>query len=217
MPRYKKVPLDKLIVDPAYQRELDEKRVEKIVTEFDPALLGTLEVSVRNGKSAVFDGQHRLAALKEVGETSAPCLVHEGLSVPEEAMLFVRLQTERRALKPLDRFKARLRAGEEEALEIAQAAKDAGYVISSGGGDDNRIGAVTALDRVYQRGGPPLLQDALFLLSTWKGEPGGTDGALIEGLGIFIDSNRGPKAVAKQVGLLVGIKGPYKKRAKATA
>lgn len=251
IPKYRKVPLTDLFVDAAYQRPLDEKRVEKIRDEFNPALLGTLEGSVRNGKVAVFDGQHRLAALHALDAKQAPCLLHENLSVPEEAALFVRLQTQRKTLRPIDRFKARLVGKEPAALIIETVVNRHGYAVLEGG-HSHMIGAVTALDRVYDRGGEELLDRVLTLLDTWRDEPRGTDGALIEGLAIAIQkfgdhprwehigeelqhvtatsilrkamatmetgggSGSRPQAVAKQLGVLVGIRGPYKKRQKAT-
>lgn len=248
MSRYKRVPLNELVVDPTYQRVLDVKRVERIADDFNPALLGTLEVSRRNGKCAVFDGQHRLAALKRRGAKDAPCLIHEGLTVPQEAMLFVNLQTQRKTLTPMDRFKARLAAGDAKAKDILAIAAEYGYSIQQGG-HAKEIGAVSALDRVYDRGGSVLLEKVFLLLLTWQGEPRSTDGALIEGLGIAIErfesdkrwagirsaleditatsllrkaiaqlemgggSASRPQAVAKEIGKLVGIRGPHKKQA----
>lgn len=249
MSRYKRVPLDQLTVDPTYQRVLDEKRVTRIAENFNPALLGTLEVSRRNGKCAVFDGQHRLEALKQRGAKDAPCLVHEGLSVPEEAVLFVNLQTQRKALAPLDRFRARLVAGETQAQEILGTVEAHGYRINGGAHSTaNEIGAITALDRVYNRGGVEMLDKTLGLLTIWQGEPKSTDAAIIEGLGIAIERfESSPRwehvvnalagitaqsllrkgiaalesgggsgsrcySVAKEIGKLVGIRGPYKKR-----
>lgn len=188
------VPVEDLFVDPSYQRTLDEKRVDRIASEFDPALLGTLEVSARNGRSAVFDGQHRLAALRKIGRRSAPCIVHKELSVADEARLFVQLQTERKALPPLDRFRARIVAGEEQAIAIERIAKAAGYEVS-GNRTTSSIGAVTALDRTFalDKTGD-VLAGALDLLSIWRGEPKATDGALIQGLGLFVrDHGEHPK------------------------
>jgi hypothetical protein len=52
-----------LFADPSYQRDLDPKRVTKMVSEFDQRLVGVLEVSARgNGRFAILDGQHRWAA-----------------------------------------------------------------------------------------------------------------------------------------------------------
>lgn len=189
MARYQRVTLDKLIVDEAYQRHLDERRVEKIAEEFDPALLGTLEVSQRNGKSAIFDGQHRFAALKQLGVKDAPCLVHQNLSVQDEAMLFVKLQTQRKSLRPLDRFRGRLTAGEEAAQRIRDVVENHGYMIAESG-HPHCIGAVTALDRVYARGGAALLDATLKYVSIYRDEPKGTDGAIIEGIAIALDKYR---------------------------
>lgn len=194
------VPLDELMVDPTYQRVLDERRVRRIVDEFDPALLGTLEVSVRNGRSAVFDGQHRLAALKRLRHDSVACVVHSGLSVADEARLFVQLQTERKALPPLDRFRARLVSGEEAAISIDRIVRAAGYEVTDSSGA-SAIGAVTALDRTFalDKTGD-LLAQALDLLTVWKGEPKANDGALIQGLGLFVrDHGQHPKVKSGEV------------------
>lgn len=188
MAKYKRVSLDNLIIDPAYQRDLDEKRVARIAEDFNPALLGALEVSHRNGKHAVFDGQHRLAALRAREAKDAPCLVHEGLSVPDEAMLFVKLQTQRKALTPRDRFRARLTAGEEQAHEILECVERHGYKINGGShATACEIGAVTALDHVYMRGGVDLLDKTFDLLKIWQGEPKSVDSAIIEGMAVAID------------------------------
>jgi hypothetical protein len=204
MSRYKQVPVADLIVDPTYQRVLDESRVERIAEKFNPALLGTLEVSVRNGKCAVFDGQHRLEALRRRGTAKAPCLVHEGLSVPEEAMLFVNLQTQRKNLRPIDRFRARLVADEEQATAISEIAGGYGYTITEGG-HPREIGAISALDRVYVRGGMDLLHLMFQLLVIWQGEPRSTDGALIEGLAIAVERYSADKRWAKAPDALADI------------
>lgn len=202
MSRYERVPLDELMVDPSYQRVLEEKRVNKIVAEFDPALLGVLEVSLRNGKAAIFDGQHRFAALQRRGAKDAPCLIHEGLTVAEEAMLFVDLQTRRKALRPLDRFKARIVAGDESAISITRIAHEHGYVIAEGANSINGIGAVAALDRIYDRGGSDLLSKTLELVSVYRGEPKGTDGSLLEGLAIAIERYGKDRRMEKLPGAL---------------
>ena len=194
------VPLAELVVDPAYQRELDERRVSRIVDGFDPALLGTLEVSTRHGNCAVFDGHHRLATLMRLRGDNVAYVVHSGLSVADEARLFVQLQTERKALPPLDRWRARLVAGEEQASAIDRIVKAAGYEVTGSTGA-SAIGAVTALDRTFELDKTgELLAQALDLLTVWKGEPKATDGALIQGLGLFVsDHGRHPKVQSGDV------------------
>ena len=53
-----------LISSQAYQRNIDQKRISYIVSNFDPHKIGVIKVSFRDGKYYVYDGQHRIAALK---------------------------------------------------------------------------------------------------------------------------------------------------------
>lgn len=72
-----------LFSDPAYQRDVDERRVTKMAGEFDPRLLGVLEVSARDdSRFAILDGQHRHAlALRVQGDDAVlVCQVYEGAS-----------------------------------------------------------------------------------------------------------------------------------------
>jgi hypothetical protein len=187
--KYRKVPVSDLIVDDRYQRELDERRVRKIVTEFDPALFGTLEVSHRNGVSAVFDGQHRLAAAIELGQEVVPCLVHAGLSPEDEAVLFVQLQRERKGISAVQRFRARLFSGDEIAQEIAAIVDAAGFTISEQSSLDagrvHSIKGVQTLERLYYRG---VLRGALDVIhDVWYGDDKSTDAGFIEGVGLLLE------------------------------
>ncbi len=68
-----------LFADPAYQRDLDATRVERMSSELDRTLLGLLEVSARDdGRYAIIDGQHRWAVVRFAGGDDAHlvCQVH---------------------------------------------------------------------------------------------------------------------------------------------
>lgn len=181
MSRYKKVPVADLIVDHNYQRPLDENRVTRMVKDFRPAMLGALEVARHNGKCAVFDGQHRLAAVKELGHETVPCFVHEGLSQAEEADLFYRLQRDRKAIHPVQAFRARVVAKDEKAIEIDEIVRDAGFAIDFKRGPST-ISAVKTIERVYKRG---VLPETLELLHLWDGDDGATDGMFIDGVSLL--------------------------------
>jgi hypothetical protein len=191
MSKYRRIKLDGLVIDDRYQRPLERSRVKAIAKNYDENLLGVLEVSHRNGKCAVFDGQHRLEALKLVGVPDAPCLVHENLSAEDEARLFVRFQRERKTVHPVDRFKAQLFSGDARAREIQDAVTAAGYKIGHRGPDAGRVRdvrAVVALERLHSRGGPEAITRTLDLVSTlWDGDPKSTDGAFLEGLYHFFN------------------------------
>src|ERR1700727_952864 len=190
--KFATVPLDRLIVDKRYQRPLDKARVERMTSGFDPRLLGTLEVSERNGKVAVFDGQHRLAVLQALGHEDAPCLVHQALSPQEEANLFVELQRQRRPIRPVERFHAALFSGDPTAKKIKRIVEKAGWRIakSSSGNrhDSDGIRAISTLESVFRQHGPDGLSQTLALANIWKGDPNATDALLLAGLATFIDA-----------------------------
>jgi hypothetical protein len=199
-PEYMQIPLGRLTVDERYQRELSPARVKKLAARFDRRLLGALECSRRvDGTIAVFDGQHRLELLKLKGEPSAPCLVHQ-MTDREEAELFVALQRNRKALLPIERFRARVFSGDPAAKEIVGVANDAGFSIATRKGAGG-IRAVTALENVYRREGAAGLKATLDMIArTWDGDAKSTDGYFLEGVAQFISdySNRiGPLEEAK--------------------
>lgn len=208
MAKYRRMPIDELDVDASYQRDLNQRHVAKIVAEFDRSLLGVLEVSQRNGRCAVVDGQHRLAALAELGKTEAPCLVHEGLTAEEEASLFVRYQDGRKPLLPVARFKALLRSGNENAIAIQRVVEANGYQVGTGTDSATKwrnIGGVRALEAVYGRGGEELLDGALKLLSVYHDEPQGNSAHLIGGFAVAIERYSGHKNWDRIVPALEGI------------
>lgn len=186
--KYATVEVKNLIIDKRYQRELDGRRVQKIVDAFEPRLLGTLEVARRNGgKLAVFDGQHRLAALTDLGIDSAPCLVHDNLTPQQEANLFVALQRERRNVSSLERFRARIFSGDRDARTIKKVVESAGYVIpdyyTEHTNGHRAIRAVGTLERIYRQSDQGALRDALEIVArTWGDDPRSADGLLVEGM-----------------------------------
>jgi hypothetical protein len=188
MSRYKRMLLSTLKIDERYQRPLDAKRVQKIVREFDARRFGVLEISQRNGKAAVFDGQHRLAAAQKLGHKDVPCLIHSNLAPEEEAELFIALQRERRGINQVDQFKARCFMGDELAQDMAAIVDRCGFQIRADGsnaGQLRSIRAITSLERIYERG---ILEETLYLLNDlWGGDPKSTDGGLLEGLALIVE------------------------------
>lgn len=191
MSAYRRIETAKIVADVRYQRPVEEHRVQKIADNFDETLFGVLEVSRRNGKCAVFDGQHRLEAARLLGMKDVPCLVHDGLAPEQEAELFVRLQRERKNINPRDRFKARLFFGDPVAIDIDRIATEAGWEIKPNAADAKtdvwRIRAVSALERVYNQHGAQRLTETLRTLhGWWAGDKKATDGMLIEGMALFL-------------------------------
>lgn len=189
--KFQKVPVERLVVDSGYQRGVDANHVARIVREYDPARFGVLEVSQRNGKFAVWDGQHRLQAAAELGLDKVPCLVHTNITPEREAELFV-AQRARKNIHSTEVFRARVFAGDPTAVEIDRVVREAGYKVAARSGKDAgqqfSIAGVRTLERLRKRG---VLQETLaLLLDLWGGDPYSTDAALIEALGIIIDGYR---------------------------
>jgi hypothetical protein len=110
-----------LFADRTYQREVDPKRVRAMAGDFDPRLLGVIDVSARGGsRYAILDGQHRHALVVDVRGQDTPmvCQVYEGLTLDEEARLFHEINVRRKALNFWDRWKARRAAGDERVALI---------------------------------------------------------------------------------------------------
>jgi ParB-like nuclease domain len=194
---FRRVPIDRIVVDDRYQRELSSQVVNRIARNFDERQLGVLEVAARgDGTYAVFDGQHRLKALRQLRHTVAPCMVHDDLTPEIEAELFVRLQRERRPVTPLDRFHAGLFAGSVEAQELKDAVEAAGYEIARHSGGDrrhvamnNRIRAIVALERLYRTRGPAGVRSTLqFINEMWGHDEGSTTGDFMLGVSLFLRS-----------------------------
>jgi hypothetical protein len=185
-----RVSIDKLTVDGKYQRPVAEKRVAKIIDEFDAKLLGTLELSARpNGTYAVIDGQHRYEALKKLGRKQVPALVHKGLSVKDEADLFARTNMGRKALSPIQRFRAQVFAGDPQSVAISKIVTTAGFRIdyNETSTELGVIRSVVVLEQAYKRHGAEHLTQLLTTIrDLWFGERAATDATLIRGMSKFL-------------------------------
>lgn len=180
---FQMVPVDELRYDHRYQRTLIENRVDKIVHNFDPALLTPLEVNHRDGHYYVYDGQHRGAAAAILGMEMVPCMVHHFAMEQEEARLFVALQTERRSVSAVQRHIANVFQQDPTALELDHAVRAAGYVISANGNTANALAAASALQRCQEMYGAETVTDALLVIrDAWQFEKTSKRGSMILGI-----------------------------------
>lgn len=173
-------------VDHRYQRDLDKRRAEAMSREYNPNLVGVPVVSRRGDGSIVrLDGQHRLAAACMAGHGDAPILMemHDGLSLREEAELFLRLNGGRTAVGAIDKYRARLEAQEPTAMEIQAILKRVQCRIVKApvkGG----VMAVQAVETVFHRGN---LEPTMRALYAWlDGDALAFDGSLIRAVSAFL-------------------------------
>ena len=132
--RIERLPVDRILID-AYQRTLNNRRVERIAHNFNHAKLGVPVVSRReDGSFAAIDGQHRLSAMRKLGITTVNCIVLEGLTREQEADYFRRQNEDVATISTYDLYRAGLYAGDPHYLRIEGVLTKYGY----------KVGVVTA-------------------------------------------------------------------------
>lgn len=129
------IAVDRLQVDPAYQRATDGPNSRKIIVgmvkAWDWALCQPLVVSRRaDGSLFILDGQHRHTGAVERGDIPhLPCVILSGCDTESEAEAFVALNTKRQKLSQADIFHGMLAAGDETAKATALLLEQTGWRI----------------------------------------------------------------------------------------
>lgn len=153
-----------LIVDD-YQRQLRVSNVTKIVKNYNPVGFGLLQVSHRDGRYFVFDGQHRLEAAKRLKMATVECLVYEGMSYEDEANAWKYFNSASTKPTQLDRAKVELITGDPLAVELDKCVSRAGFYIDyENQGANGGIAAYLTLKKVFIENGEMNLIHTLSIL-----------------------------------------------------
>lgn len=125
------LPVERLDVDPAYQRSLDtpggKRLVQKIVDNFRWASFqATLATPGEAERWLIIDGQHRVRAARLIGLGLVPAVVIHDASPAEQAAAFVGANRDRVPVSAQALFHARLIAGDPEALTLRRLCDAAG-------------------------------------------------------------------------------------------
>lgn len=134
-PSLEQVPIERLQVDPAYQRATDTSLSRRIIAgmvkEWKWPLCQPLVVSRRaDGALYVLDGQHRLEGARQRGDLPyLPCVILGSLGESDEARAFVDLNTQRQRLSQTDIFNGLLAAGDAGAKRLVELLEETGWRI----------------------------------------------------------------------------------------
>ena len=109
--RIASVPTELMELDYSYQRVLGST-VKALMEDWDDNNCDFLEVSYRDNKFYIIDGQHRYTVARAKGITSLPCIIFTGLTREQEALRFARQQDNVNKLTPYDTFKANVACGD---------------------------------------------------------------------------------------------------------
>ena len=130
--RTEKVVINQLGVDETYQRPVSKAKVNKIVKNFNPIGMGPILVSEReDGSLWIFDGQHRVEALKILGELVWEVTIYSGMTLKDEATAFRLLQEGSKA-NAAERYVSELAAGVKETIAIENLLNQNGFTVKRG-------------------------------------------------------------------------------------
>jgi len=126
-PEVKWIALERLYVDPEYQREAGSKasvrNIEYMRMNFSWAFCGALVVCYVAAKKqyAIIDGQHRFLVAKSLSSISElPCIILKDLDLGKQAKSFVAINTKRVILNSLASFHAAIAGEDPTACTVKQ-------------------------------------------------------------------------------------------------
>jgi hypothetical protein len=173
-PEQRLVLASRMLVDDAYQRRPDPKRILSMANNWSDSGMGVLYVSERDPDVfAIIDGQHRkyayCAKCGDKVDPLLPCMVYRGLTIKDEAWLFWLYNSgeNRRPMTSLDVFRSRLAWGDERAVQIQEILAQHDMTVARNASAKNpkgEISAIAAMDRVLAIGGPERLGRVVALL-----------------------------------------------------
>lgn len=187
---YRKLQPSQIKYDPLYQRDLDIKRVEKIVREFDGDIFNEPKVSYRDGCFWCFNGQHSIAAWKKIhdGEDRpVNCKVYLGMTWSEECEAFVAQNGISKDPTTNEKLSAAFNNKDPDVVNMVNLATLAGYtvdfVVSK---TPTRIVATSALFKAYKTLGPEAYLEMLTVIrEAWWGDMDALQANIIKGLTTF--------------------------------
>jgi len=188
------VPIAQIRIPPALvtQREFRKAHGDRIAAALDLDKLGFPVINHRDGIYWCCDGQHRIYALRQNGfeKDVLDCEVYEDLTDSQMAEIFLGRDA-RRAISPYDKFHVACTAGRRRESDIRRAVESNGLKIGRQK-EENTIGAVSALGRVYDKSGDIVVgQVVRTIKNAYGGDPTAFDASVIEGLGLVFNRYNG--------------------------
>lgn len=188
------VPIEKMQMTEEAQRKLrhDHPVLDAARSgNFDLEAIGYPVLNHRDGAYFIVDGQHRIEGLKLIGwgDQQVQCEVYDGLTIAQEAELFL-ARDNRRAISPIEKHKIAVTAGRAEDVRIANVCAQLNLQIAQYPGQKGSIHAVGTLRRVLKRGDDYTLASSLGIIRDAFGTPG-LSSAVIDGMALVVQRYKG--------------------------
>ena len=170
VPAHDAIEMDILVGEtyiPLYQRRnLKRSTIQQIKDGLDWERFGRPIVWLNPDTNhyEIIDGQHRCVAIKEMyGEhATIPVIISAKAAYTDRAKLFVKQQTARSAVTPIELFLAEIQSADKTAMKINEIiSKNGAKVVTSGGGAPaSHVAAIGSVRRAYSYG-PEILDRTL--------------------------------------------------------
>lgn len=183
-----------------YQRKTSEIKIKNLVRKFDWKAFGFVYVNIRKNddKNWVVDGQHRIIAATRKGYKEVPCMIYNGLSLKQEAELFINCQVNRNSIRTFEKYQALLTADDEVTKNIQFLLEKYGLKPDKGQSNNSSrkkgyINGLGTLYKIYNAKGYNWLDTLLnIIVSTWRYKDGTFDpdaltSIMIDGLHTFLN------------------------------
>lgn len=178
------LPMDRLELDPRFNREVVPSTIKAIDNQPDPDKFGVLSVASMNGHGmySIYDGGNRFSWLQQSGYTGrVPCSVGRVSDPHQVAIKFVEMQHDRRDVSPWERYRKFLFAEVPENVAIDRAVKSVGWRVGPKAVEYQVI--PTAMHQLYRRGEEEAVASTVTLArDLWDGRAQSTNGNLLIGL-----------------------------------
>lgn len=121
---------DDLNVNAEYQRDVNDRKIIALASEWSWIACGCILVACRMGVYWVMDGQHRLLAARKRGDIDLlPCMIFQVDEVRTEATGFLDANTNRKPITSLERFNASMASGNQTAIFVNEVFKQYGIIV----------------------------------------------------------------------------------------
>ena len=186
---------------------LSQAHVDHLASNMDLNSIGHPCVNLRDGVFWIFDGQHRIEALKKLGfeNDNLDCRVYEDLTDTEMAAMFLRVN-DSKPVDPYSKFMNSVSAGLKAECDVKRVV-EACKLRFSRERKDGSIGAVASCLTVYRGQGEVVLGRALRILrDAYDGDAKAFDANAIVAMGLVIGRFNGRVQDAKMVEALEPLK-----------
>jgi len=134
---------DMLQIHPSYQRDAVHSKIKEITANWSWISAGVIVVGERGGEFWVIDGQHRVLSAKRRSDiTYLPCVIFKTEAIKQEAIAFLDLNTGRKPVSSIGKFKAMIAAGDEAACNVKRIFSDLGVEAKATANHPNEIKSV---------------------------------------------------------------------------